>query len=108
MHREHGVDARDLENSEHAWVRDDDGEPASCVGELATGACEYAHPRGVEERALGEVDHGRIGGHGREGLLQARHRCQVELPGDTEHDRSPGHHLGLDVKLVRHAHRARV
>ena len=83
MNCEHRVDARDLENSEQAGFEATTANRRPASESAATGAREHAHGRGVEERALREVDHGRVGGHGREGLLQARHRCQVELPGDA-------------------------
>ena len=108
MDREHVVHARDLENSQQTGIRRDEREPASGLGDLAAGVRERPHARGVKERAPREVDHGRIGGHGREDILEAMHRCQVELPGHANHNRSPGHHVDLDVKIVRHAHRARV
>ena len=109
MHCNQGVHARDLENSEHTGIRRDEGEPPSGLGDRTTGAREHAYARGVEKRALGEIDHGRIAGlGGLQRLLQTGRGCQVELPGDAKHHRSPGHQLDLDVKIVPHAHRERV
>ena len=108
MDRNQRVDAGDLEHSQDSRVGGDDAEAPTGVGQRARRSQQYRHPCRVEKRALGKVDHDRIGTELRERVREPGRRRKVELARYVQNGRSGRHRLAVHVKIAGRDHGKRV
>lgn len=108
MNLDQRVDPGDLEQPEYSGVDRDQAEATTGFLERTGRPDERADAGRVEERAAREIDddHGRR--RLREGFVEARRRCQVELAGDEHRFRTSGQRLAPNVKIARRGHFRRV
>ena len=108
MNRDQRVDGCYLEHAHESRVGRGDAKAPTGVGKRARRRQQHAHPRRVEERALGQVDDNRIGDDLRELLLEPGCRRKVEVARDVQHDRTRAHRFAAHVKIAGRDHGSRV
>src|SRR5262249_21327732 len=101
-------DRGDLEHAEDPWISGDDPKCATRIAELARAREQHAHPGRVDERAVRQVDHDRIGRETGNRRLESGRRREVELTADAHYSGTGGGRLAMNVKIVRRGHANRV
>lgn len=108
MDRDQRVDCGYLEHPKDSRVVSGDPEAPARVGQGARRGEQHPHPRGVEERALGQVDDDRIRHELPERVREPRRRRKVELARDVQNRRTGSHRLAAHVKIAGRDHGSRV